>query len=226
MKQHPKQRFASLIPRGGKVLDLGCWDYNFLRFCETVGVTGLKHYGIDREPLLEAPPPEGYEFMAGDLDASPLPFADDSFDAVVASHVIEHLTRPMQMMDEIFRVLRVGGLLYLECPSTRSLRLPSMPFRFEEFRSLNFYDDPTHLGRPHSPQSLFRLFSMYNGEVLECRHIISNRVRLLFPKLILSALLRRDAAELERIMWLTFGFAVYGITRKIDGSKRRYLLSS
>jgi SAM-dependent methyltransferase len=188
-------------------------------------VTDLKHSGIDRECTWE-PPPEGYSFAQIDLDSAQFPFPAESFDAVVASHVIEHLTNPIQLMDEIFRVLKCGGLLYLECPSDRSLRLPSMPFKLEEFRSLNFYDDPTHVGRPHTPQSLYRLFSMYGAEVLETRYLVSGRVRLTFPKTLFWALLRRDAALLEHTMWWAFGFAVYGIARKAEEEGRRYKLSA
>lgn len=190
-----------------------------------MGIASLKHFGVDREQIQD-PPPEGYTFVRVDVDSSPLPFPEGSFDAVVASHTIEHLTRPMLMMDEIFRVLKVGGLLYLECPSDRSAWLPSMPFKFEEFRSLNFYDDPTHVGRPYSPQSLYRLFRMYGGEVLECKYLVSNQVRIRFPKLLFSALLRHDAAALEHAVWWTFGFAAYGIARKVTSIKRQYVLSS
>jgi len=224
MKEHPRQRFTRLIPAGGSVLDVGCWDYSFLRHCESIGVTDLKHSGIDREGTL-VPPPEGYSFAELDLDSARFPFPSASFDAVVASHVIEHLTNPIQLMDEIFRVLKRGGLLYLECPSDRSLRLPSMPFKHEESRSLNFYDDPTHIGRPHTPQSLYRLFRMYDAEVLESKYMVSGRVRLAFPKALLWALLRRDAALLEHTMWWAFGFAVYGIARKTEWAGRRYRLS-
>jgi len=188
-------------------------------------VTSLKHSGVDRERVWD-PPPEGYVFEQIDLDCALFPFAAESFDAVVASHVIEHLTNPMRLMDEMFRVLKVGGLLYLECPSDRSLRLPSMPFRHEEFRSLNFYDDPTHVGRPHTPQSLYRLFKMYGAEVLESKYLVSGRVRLTFPKTLLWALLRRDAALLEHTMWWAFGFAVYGIAKKSQDDGRHYKLSS
>lgn len=212
-----------MLPTAGSVLDVGCWDRSFLRYCHQLGVTGLKHFGMDRE-IPPGSPPQDYVFAQVDLEAAPFPFPEARFDGVVLSHVIEHLSQPLHVMDEAFRVLKAGGLLYLECPSHRSVGMPSMPFRFHEFRSLNFYDDPTHLGRPHTPQSLYRLFCMYGAEVVGTNYVVSTGVRLRFPWLIAKALFRRDGAMLEDIMWRTFGFAVFGIARKTAGSRRRYVL--
>ncbi len=221
---HPRERFARLLPQGGAVLDVGCWSYSFARYCEGAGVRGLRHFGVDRESPPGAPAPDGYTFARADVESEPLPFADATFDGVVLSHVIEHLTRPLRLVDEAFRTLRPGGLLYVECPSERSVWLPSMPFRLEESRSLSFYDDPTHVGRPHTPQSLHRLFRMYGAEVVEARHLTSWSVRLRAPWLIPKALVTRNAAMLEDVVWRTFGFAVCGIARHVAPDARRYVL--
>jgi SAM-dependent methyltransferase len=221
---HAKRRFVSTLPDDAKVLDVGCWNYSFYRYCEAVGDNRFHHYGVDSEDIgCEGRPPD-YAFVKCNVDDSPLPFPDEQFDAVVASHVIEHLSRPMKLLDEIFRVLKVGGVLYLECPSDRSLRLPSMPFKYELFKSLNFYDDPTHTGRPHTPQSLYRLFRMYGAEVIESKYLTSNRVRLLFPIHLIKALVRRDAEALEFAVWWAVGFSVYGIARKAGNGDRQYVL--
>jgi ubiquinone/menaquinone biosynthesis C-methylase UbiE len=45
-------------------------------------------------------------------DALHLPFADNSFDVVICSHVYEHVPDPVQMFREIHRVLRTGGVCY------------------------------------------------------------------------------------------------------------------
>ena len=49
-------------------------------------------------------------------DAHSLPFADGSFDGVVAQAVLEHVLDPFQCVDEIHRVLRPSGLVYAETP--------------------------------------------------------------------------------------------------------------
>lgn len=41
-----------------------------------------------------------------------LPFADASFDAVLSDNVIDHAERPFEILDEMVRVLRPGGLFY------------------------------------------------------------------------------------------------------------------
>jgi SAM-dependent methyltransferase len=222
---HPRVRFARLLPSGSAVLDVGCWDYTFARLCEQDGIRSLRHSGIDIEIPAGVTAPEGYAFTQVDIEKSAFPFPDQTFDGVVASHVIEHLRNPFALLDEAFRVLKAGGLLYLECPSDRSVRLPSMPFKFEEFRSLNFFDDPTHVGRPHTPQSLYRLLKMYDADVLESRYVVFDHVRWRLPWLLLKALVRRDAALLEDAVWKGVGFAVFGIGRKGAASGRRYVLS-
>jgi SAM-dependent methyltransferase len=221
---HPRERFARLLPAQGAVLDVGCWSYSFSRYCEGIGLSGLRHFGVDREKPPDDAPPAGFTFALADLESDPLPFPDGNFDGVVLSHVIEHVVRPLRLVDESLRVLKTGGWLYVECPSDRSLWLPSMPFKLEESRSLNFFDDPTHVGRPQTPQSLHRLFRMYGAEVVETRYLSSWSVRLRAPWLIPKALLRRDAAMLEDVVWRTFGFAVFGIARKAEAATRRYVL--
>ena len=41
-----------------------------------------------------------------------LPFADASFDVVMSDNVIDHAEKPLDIVDEILRVLKPGGLLF------------------------------------------------------------------------------------------------------------------
>ncbi|MFZ1701823.1 MAG: class I SAM-dependent methyltransferase [Pyrinomonadaceae bacterium] len=41
-----------------------------------------------------------------------LPFADAEFDIVLSDNVIDHATRPLDIIDELIRVLKPGGVLY------------------------------------------------------------------------------------------------------------------
>jgi SAM-dependent methyltransferase len=49
-------------------------------------------------------------------DAHVLPFSDASLDAVIMQAVLEHLAEPRAALAEAWRVLRPGGVLYVEMP--------------------------------------------------------------------------------------------------------------
>lgn len=51
-----------------------------------------------------------------DLERDPLPYPDESFDVVVASHVLEHLENASFVLGECFRVLRRGGAVLVGLP--------------------------------------------------------------------------------------------------------------
>jgi SAM-dependent methyltransferase len=49
-------------------------------------------------------------------DAHALPFADDQFDGLITTAVLEHVLQPERVAAEIARVVKPGGLLYSEIP--------------------------------------------------------------------------------------------------------------
>lgn len=49
-------------------------------------------------------------------DAAHLPFDDGVFDAVICLEVLEHVRAPQLVLDEIARVLRPGGVVWLSMP--------------------------------------------------------------------------------------------------------------
>ena len=58
---------------------------------------------LERNPQLS-------EFVTRDLNKNPvLPFGDGAFDAVTCTVSIDYLTKPLQVMSEVARVLRPGG---------------------------------------------------------------------------------------------------------------------
>ncbi len=67
---------------------------------------------IDHSLLVEP------EFICN-LDRDDLPFATNSTDFIVFSHVIEHVANPARVIGEIFRILRPGGRVLLAAPDKR-----------------------------------------------------------------------------------------------------------
>ena len=73
-------------------------------------------------------------------DGMRLPFADARFDAVVCLHVLHHLARPRQGIEEMLRVVRPGGrLLIAEPHASWSLRVALALTRHE---SVDWNVDP------------------------------------------------------------------------------------
>jgi len=55
-----------------------------------------------------------------DLNQTPLPFEDNSMEAIYASHVMEHLPGWWACFVDCARILRPGGLLYIHVPHISS----------------------------------------------------------------------------------------------------------
>jgi SAM-dependent methyltransferase len=89
----------------------------------------------------------GFRTIRCDIAHEPLPLADDSMDAAICLHVIEHLDRTAHFLAEARRVLKVGAPFFIVTPDWR-----------KSYRT--FWEDPTHV-RPYDKFSIVRLLRMY-----------------------------------------------------------------
>jgi SAM-dependent methyltransferase len=125
--------FRLILPylEGKLTLELGPGDGACL------GLLGKDAIGVDLSVVnVEEMRKKGLTAIVHDLNL-PLPFADGHFQAVFASHLLEHIERPIQLLREIERVLCQGGTLVLVQPIEKSL--PPM------LREGYFRGHPTHL---------------------------------------------------------------------------------
>jgi len=110
-----------------KLLDIGCGRGEFLKgFIDS----GLKGYGVDRSQSAKKYCPEAELFIA-DLEKEKLPFPDNYFDVVYSKSVIEHFYYPEKLVEEIYRVLKPGGMVITMCPAW-------------EFNYRIYFEDFTH----------------------------------------------------------------------------------
>jgi|GEM_PF-1690853 len=50
-------------------------------------------------------------------DMQHLSFADKTFDTIISCETIEHVPHPLRALEEVYRVLRPGGVFILTCPN-------------------------------------------------------------------------------------------------------------
>jgi SAM-dependent methyltransferase len=103
--------------RTGRLLDVGCGAGTFLRAAARAGweAVGVEVSATAAEHNRAA----GFEVFNGFLEEARYP--EGHFDVVVASEVLEHVPDPGEMLREIQRVLRSGGLLWATTPNGRGL---------------------------------------------------------------------------------------------------------
>jgi SAM-dependent methyltransferase len=127
-----------------KSLDLGCGK-EITKLATRVD----EYYGLD---IIESDNPN---IKKCDLFVDKIPFDDNTFDYVTAVDFMEHVPRVVyykdklhhpfiHVMNEVYRVLKIGGSLFISVPV-----LDSSNF---------FYRDPTHVN-PVSMETMFYYFS-------------------------------------------------------------------
>jgi ubiquinone/menaquinone biosynthesis C-methylase UbiE len=99
-----------------------------------------------------------YEMDLTKLDFGIIP--NNFFDLIIMSHIIEHLPNGDQVIEKLIPKLKSNGIIYIEYPSFKSTKLPSMK------ETLNFFDDPTHC-RIYSLPEIYNIMMKNNLVILE-----------------------------------------------------------
>jgi len=139
----------ALLPGCGRLLDVGCAGGYFM---QRATHAGFEAHGIDLAPWVEALAiRRGVANVRTGL-LRDVRFPDSSFDVVHASQVLEHIPQPVEELAEIRRILRPGGLLYINVPNYQCLSIVLGRDDFE----LN--TPPEHVAY-FTPRTLARLVS-------------------------------------------------------------------
>lgn len=113
------------------ILNLGCGK---TRIPDSIGVDIVK---ID-----------GFVDVIHDLNKIPYPFKNGSISEIYFYHVLEHLSDPLGVMEEIFRLLKPQGILYMKVPHFSSMgaftdfthKRPFGFYSFDFFEKGNYQD--------------------------------------------------------------------------------------
>jgi SAM-dependent methyltransferase len=140
-----------IIPKTGKVLDIGC---GYGHFMEIMRDYRWPVCGIDpSSKVLSGARKKGLNVIETTINNASFPC--NSFDAITAFYVLEHLSDPLTALKKIFMILRPGGILIIRVPHTTPIVRFLSIFKIKN----SLYDPPFHL-YDFSPETITLLLKM------------------------------------------------------------------
>lgn len=207
-----RRNFFRVIPESARVLELGCGTGDNGKSLKVLRPL-IELHGVDIEPENNESDFYLYKQLL-DLDNGILPFPDEYFEAIIFTHVIEHLSKPLQLGKEINRVMKKGGKIYVEAPNWTTILVPSFGFHREQHGPFNFYDDPSHI-KPWTKHGLFAFLlqscNLTSIKVGNTRNWL--RIPLDFVY-ITYGLLTSNRKYIMSSFWNLYGWCIYGIGTK------------
>jgi SAM-dependent methyltransferase len=146
--------------RPGKVLDIGCGNGWVLSQYKHKGweVAGVEPSKVAAEIGNKA----GLNIYNGTLlDAA---FPSDKFDFVRSNHSFEHIFNPNEVLDEIYKILKPGGKLFIGIPNYAGMNSKLAK------KYWYFLGAPVHTFN-YSPRNIKQLLKRHNFEVTKIRHV-------------------------------------------------------
>ncbi|WP_186647712.1 class I SAM-dependent methyltransferase [Fluviispira vulneris] len=111
-----------------KKLDLGCGNSKKEGY---IGVDSLSLKNVD---------------IIHNLDRYPYPFDENEIDEIIMDNVLEHLSDPVKVLEEIYRISKNGANIIISVPYFRSVYAYIDPTHRNFFSSFWFdYFDPTNI---------------------------------------------------------------------------------
>ena len=96
-----------------RLLDVGCGNGNFLEFARRAG---WQVRGLDFDPVaVAAARARGLDVLEGTIKL--LDCESECYDRITLSHILEHVYDPWEILSSCYRLLKPGGVLWLETPN-------------------------------------------------------------------------------------------------------------
>ena len=96
---------TELIPKGVRVLDLGCGDGALLEWLKRK--QGVEARGIEiRRELVQQAIERGVTVYQGELEASLVDYPDDAFDYAILSQTLQETRSPKKVLEQMLRIAK------------------------------------------------------------------------------------------------------------------------
>ena len=121
---HPRPQMRAYVPQDARViLDVGCGDGSFgagLRDERRTAGHELELWGLELDPQAAARAVERLDHvLAGSANERVAELPAAYFDCVVLNDILEHLAWPEELLRDLRRVLKPGGILVASIPNVR-----------------------------------------------------------------------------------------------------------
>lgn len=120
-------------------------------------------------------------YVEHDVLSGPLPFPDDTFDGVLASHCVEHweCNEAAKVMSECRRVLKTGGILLVSVPDTSYAR--EVHDRDTVENAIELFGEPIHLPDGETTFLAYGYFNRWHKMLLTEDSLWAHFIRAGFP---------------------------------------------
>ena len=204
------EELRPLVGVDTRLLEVGCWDGQSIRHYQQL-LPQENIRGIDCFPeAVSLCQSQGIDARRCDLEKEPLPFADGSFEVVIANQVFEHLKNIYGAISEIHRVLQPEGHLLIGVPNLASLHNRLLIALGRQPTCMQMFDD--HV-RGFTPQA-FSNFLTFNDLFRVIRFTglgfypfvppVSTFLSRVFPRstVIMLLLLQKNPQAANRPLWI------------------------
>jgi ubiquinone/menaquinone biosynthesis C-methylase UbiE len=167
LKRRARLIIENINPKDGeKILDLGCGTGYYLFLLSNLSLklqlTGLDN---DKRALEEAKASLSKSISYILSDSHKLPFKNNTFDKIIASEVLEHLRDDQKAIQEVYRILKPGGVFVISTPSI------NYPFFWDPINWLTQRILRTHIKSGFFSGIWYGHVRLYKKEELESKFI-------------------------------------------------------
>lgn len=130
----------SKIPKGLKLLDAGAGEAKYKKFCKHLNYVSQDIAIYDGKGNSQGIQKNTRDYNELDIvsDIYNIPVKDNSFDVVLCTEVLEHLSDPINVFKELNRIMKKNGVLLLTAPFNSLVHYA--PFHYSTGFTSYFYN--------------------------------------------------------------------------------------